>query len=187
MAIRSAASEVCVTDHPSSPALSSGAIKINTDASLELAKGSQLHSRVSIEAHEWGLTADAFAQETRHHYSKIVSADCLWMPSQHRNIILSISHFLSKEDPSACALVVAGFHTGRDVVADFFKQFPTPDGDKDLAQALSIAEIYETDMNGARRPWQESRAGEGREDAKRWCVVAVIVRSERTKVKESSW
>jgi len=46
---------------------------------------------------------------------------------------------------------------------------------KEDSKALTIADIHESDMNGARRPGQETRANEGNEEAKRWCVVAVIV------------
>ena len=171
------ASEVCITDDPSSPALSSNTIVSSVQGSFELAKTRNLNPITSIEAHEWGSMIDPFSKAKQNRYTRVIAADCIWMLSQHRNLVQSIAHFLCKESPKACALVVAGFHTGRDTVVDFFQQFLTSKERDNIAEELSIAEIYECDMNGERRPWQESRANESREDAKRWCVVAVIVRA----------
>jgi EEF1A N-terminal glycine/lysine methyltransferase len=177
IAFLAAASEVCITDHPFSPALTSGAIKASVQESIQLPERSNLGPIVSVNAHEWGiLSTDTFAQERAKCYTRIIAADCLWMPSQHHNLVRSISHFLSKESSQACALVAAGFHTGRKVVAAFFKEFPTSYITEDAVEQLSIAEIHESDMNGIRRPWKEERENEGQEEAKRWCVVAVIVR-----------
>lgn len=176
ISILAGASEVCITDHPSSPALAS-TTQANVQEFLQLAERENLSPRFSIEAHEWGSVMDTFAQKKRNHYTRIIAADCLWMPSQHGNLVHSIAHFLSKESSEACALIVAGFHTGRNIVGDFFGQFSMCN-DKDASAAeLSIAEIYESDMNGTRRPWQEKRANESIEEAKWWCVVALIVRA----------
>jgi hypothetical protein len=97
------------------------------------------------------------------------------MPSQHRNLACSIARFLSRDTPGACALVVAGFHTGRNVVADFLEQFQRSHNEEGPVRELAISEIYEIDVNGERRPWQKSRLKESKEDAKKWCVVAVII------------
>lgn len=177
ISVHSAASEVCITDHPSSPALACGTIQANIEEILELAeaRGSQPH--VSINVHEWGEVADDFAREKRNHYSRIIAADCLWMPSQHCNLISSLSHFLSRS-PGACALVVAGFHTGRNIVADFFTHFSLANKEDGMTIGLTLAEIYESDMQGVRRAWQEIRPDESKEEANRWCVVAKIVRLE---------
>jgi hypothetical protein len=176
ISILSAASEVCITDHPSSPALTAGTIQVNIQVILDLARGRTFHPLISTEAHEWGSVTDPFALEKSNYFTKIIAADCLWMPSQHRNLAHSITHFLSKENSTACALVVAGFHTGRGIVADFFRQFSSSNGNNEVSGQLNIAEIYESDMQGNRRGWLESRANEGREEAKRWCVVAVITK-----------
>lgn len=176
ISILAAASEVCITDHPSSPTLTSGTIQTNVQKMVERIERKNISPIITIHAHEWGSVTDAFTQANSDHYTKIIAADCLWMPSQHRNLHRSMAHFLSNERPQACALVVAGFHTGRKVVAEFFKQFSTSVGEHDTAVGLTIAEIYESDMHGVRRPWLEERANEGKEDLKRWCVVAVIVR-----------
>lgn len=175
----SGAAEICVTDHPSSPALTSGTIQTNIQESLELLKSGDVRPVFSINGHEWGSTADSFACDKSYHYTKIIVADCLWMRSQHRNLACSIAHFLAKECPQACALVIAGFHTGRQILADFFRQFqPTSENDGDR-EDLVIAEIYESDMCGTRRPWCDQRANEVKQDVKKWCVIAVIVRASQ--------
>jgi EEF1A N-terminal glycine/lysine methyltransferase len=178
ISIFAGASEVCITDHPSSPALASGAIQVNVKESLELAKKSNQSPLFSIDEHEWGSVTDVFAQENRYHYTRVIAADCLWMPSQHHSLVRSITHFLSKQSPRACAMVVAGFHTGRSIVADFLKQFPTLDGMGGTQEELIVADLYESNMNGVRRPWQDNRANEDNEELKRWCIVAIIVRRE---------
>lgn len=174
ISILAGASEICITDHPSSPALTSGAIQVNVQESLQKVQREKLNPLFSISPHEWGLITDV-AEDKCNHYSRVIAADCLWMPSEHLNLARSIGLFLSKESTQACALVVAGFHTGRKIVADFFKQFARLNEMEYTSDELIIAEIYESDMNGTRRPWQETRTDEGREDAKRWCVIAVIV------------
>ena len=143
---------------------------------------------------------------------RIIVADCLWMPSQHANIIRTIVDFLPEHaaDPPSpaaaatadgntstpCALVIAGFHTGRGIVRDFFAQAVgrnISDGDdvvdpKDAAGdgegegegdgRLTLAQIFETDMEGRRRAWtwERTREGETKWEAKRWCVVGLLVR-----------
>jgi EEF1A N-terminal glycine/lysine methyltransferase len=126
-------------------------------------------------------------------YDVIVLADCLWMPSQHANLVRTIAQALG-EGSDCCAIVVAGFHTGRGIVRDFF-DVATSVGDGQgvggetetdrttMVEAaggqrlprLKIEEIYEVDVDGQRRDWQKARPGEGKEEAKRWCVVAILV------------
>ena len=141
---------------------------------------------------------------------KIIVADCLWMPSQHVNILRTILHFLpqgiSKDTDEMnsvpCALVVAGFHTGRAIVRNFFdlavghsmssphsddidEQRPQPQPYSHLTAEeracvgkLRLARIFEMDMDKRRRDWvwASERKGEGKWEAKRWCVVGVLVR-----------
>lgn len=176
MSVHSGAAEICITDHPSSPALASRAIHANIEESIKIAKKRNVDMLYSIQPYEWGSVPNAFANANSNHFTRIIAADCLWMPSQHRNLVRSITHFLSKESSAACALVVAGFHTGRTVVAEFFRQFSPSHQMDNAGERLVVAQIYESDMNDVRRGWQESRANEDREEAKRWSVVAVIVR-----------
>ena len=129
-------------------------------------------------------------------YDKVLLADCLWMQSQHANLTTTIARALDC-GPDCCAIVVAGFHTGRRIVRDFFdvvtgeadggedlggenetSSMLVPEGGtRQLLSKLKIEEIFEVDVNGQRRDWQKVRQAEGKEELKRWCVVAVLVPS----------
>lgn len=127
------------------------------------------------------------------------------MPWQHENIIKTVDMWLrcpgtdsktgqesSTSTTTPCALVVAGFHTGRSVVASFFQLLSdapqtNPEQTQTSASAsasgpppplLSIAEIFEVDADLNRRAWASERPGESRAAAARWCVCAVLVRRE---------
>jgi hypothetical protein len=52
---------------------------------------------------------------------------------------------------------------------------------------LKIEEIYEIDVDGQRRPWQNARPGEGKEESKKWCVVAILVPRWRDEDEKSGW
>lgn len=133
------------------------------------------------------------------------------MPSQHRNIVKTINTWLRTEnndntpkispspDPKStsnpasnpsipCALVIAGFHTGRATVSSFFEiatgadksnehtEHNAKNADNGDDRSLSIAQIIEVDVNLNVREWVSEREGENKEQLKRWCVVAVLVR-----------
>jgi len=126
-------------------------------------------------------------------YDKIILADCLWMQSQHENLVKTIAQALNT-GPECCAIVVAGFHTGRGIVRDFFdvatrglddavavtgNEARTGSGvgmgESTELPKLRIEEIFEVDVDGQRREWQGVRPGEIKEEAKRWCVMAILV------------
>jgi hypothetical protein len=123
-----------------------------------------------VYGHQWGVLDDDFAVAHAHRYTRILAADCLWMPYEHENLAKSMVHFLS-ESPDARVYVIAGFHTGRAKVAPFFEE-TLP------AVGLEVEEIYEMDAEGKRRAWATERDG-GKEDVserKRWCVLARLRR-----------
>lgn len=124
-------------------------------------------------------------------YDRIIVADCLWMPSQHANVVKTIVHYLDSAAPDACALVMAGFHTGRAVVRSFLDiatgDFPDEEEQVDGEQEddpelvgvrgrLKAIHVSEIDVAGVRRPWESVRQGEDRHQARRWCVCAVLVK-----------
>ncbi len=157
-------------------------------------------------------------QPGRQSFDRIIAADCLWMPSQHENLVNTILYHLGPSDRAGeiysdngetptSALVIAGFHTGRAIVRGFFDIAIGPQGlpvaglkagqpmeklrcqdaaaeggpnrrteESDHTPLLAVEEIFEIDISGQRRPWQSDREGESREEAKRWCVCAVLVR-----------
>ncbi|OQD66763.1 hypothetical protein PENPOL_c004G08838 [Penicillium polonicum] len=164
------ASKVVATDHPSSPAFS-GAIAFNIEHNLAK-RTPKVAGEVSMHPHEWGVLDDSFATANKGGFSRIVAADCFWMRSQHENLARTMQWFLS---PGGKVWVVAGFHTGRAIVAGFFETV--------LENGFVIESIYERDLvarledgGEIRREWVPVREGEGTENQKRWCVIAVLKR-----------
>ncbi|KKA18123.1 Nicotinamide N-methyltransferase [Rasamsonia emersonii CBS 393.64] len=163
ISVLSSASYVAITDHPSSPAFT-GAIDFNIAANVH----PPLRDRISAHPHEWGVLTDSFAQENRGRFSRIIAADCLWIKGQHENLVKTILWFLTP--PAAAAngqeqnqeqgptdaegkvWIVAGFHTGRAIVASFFETAQR--------MGLEIEDIYERDLNASEA---DERAGENGE------------------------
>ncbi|KAL1971081.1 hypothetical protein VTN77DRAFT_32 [Rasamsonia byssochlamydoides] len=203
ISVLSSASHVAVTDHPSSPAFT-GAIDFNITANVR----PPLRDRISSHPHEWGVLTDSFAKENRGRFSRIIAADCLWMKSQHENLVNTLLWFLTpaaaaaaaaatngqeqeqepKDDEGGKVWIVAGFHTGRAIVASFFETAQR--------MGLEIEDIYERDLNASeaeekegggevRRAWVPVREGEGPENRKRWCVIAVLKRSSSSATSSS--
>ncbi|KAJ0416756.1 hypothetical protein BJY00DRAFT_218173 [Aspergillus carlsbadensis] len=164
------ASSITITDHPSSPALgSSGAISFNVAHNLSSSPTTST-TPVEIVPHEWGkLSSDAWAVSRKASYTRIIAADCYWMPSQHENLARTMKWFLT---PDGKVWVVSGFHTGREIVAGFFATA--------VEMGLEIEEIYERDLISSaegeevRREWVEVREGEGPGNRTRWCVIALL-------------
>ncbi|RDW57534.1 putative nicotinamide N-methyltransferase [Aspergillus mulundensis] len=162
------ASQVTITDHPSSPALAaSGALSFNVKRNIP-----PVGRAIDICPHEWGttLTSDPWALSNKGLYTRIIAADCYWMRSQHENLVRTMKWFLA---PQGRVWVVAGFHTGREIVAGFFETA--------VSLGMEIESIYERDVHSSaedggevRREWVGVREGEGPENRRRWCVVAVL-------------
>ncbi|KAJ5430128.1 hypothetical protein N7491_007144 [Penicillium cf. griseofulvum] len=166
------ASTVTATDHPSSPALK-GAIAFNIEHNLAK-RTPEVVRKVSMHPHEWGVLDDAFSVANKGAFTRIVAADCFWMRSQHENLARTMQWFLA---PGGKVWVVAGFHTGRAIVAGFFETV--------LDYGFVIERIYERDLvaksddgGEIRREWSPVREGEGVENQKRWCVIATLKRGE---------
>jgi hypothetical protein len=112
--------------------------KSASDAPSQPNSKTPLPDSMRVRGYAWGtptfylLSAygkPAPATESNTSFDKIIIADCLWMPSQHINLIKTVLKFLpektvnhtaSADDTEPCALVIAGFHTGRQIVSDFF-------------------------------------------------------------------
>ncbi|KAL4799839.1 hypothetical protein BDV19DRAFT_385125 [Aspergillus venezuelensis] len=164
------ASSVTITDHPSSPALlPNGALHFNTKVNIP----SLNPCAIEIRPHEWGTTLDTdpWAASSKGSYTRIIAADCYWMPSQHENLARTMKWFLA---PGGKVWCIAGFHTGREIVAGFFETVK--------GVGLEIESIWERDLTTSfedgekevRREWMEKRDDEGPENRMRWCVVAVL-------------
>ncbi|KAJ6079457.1 hypothetical protein N7467_009210 [Penicillium canescens] len=164
------AKTVAATDHPSSPALS-GAITFNTKHNLSN-RTPAVSTNISMHPHEWGVLTDPFSTANKGTFSRIIAADCFWMPEQHENLTRTMQWFLS---PGGKVWVVAGFHTGREIVARFFETV--------VRGGFVVERIFERDTverledgGEIRREWMPVREGEGPDNRKRWCVVAVLRR-----------
>ncbi|KAJ5156097.1 hypothetical protein N7492_008900 [Penicillium capsulatum] len=163
------ASTVVATDHPSSPALT-GAIDFNMNHNLH--NRSPTTAKVSIQPHTWGELNDSFARENKGAFTRIIAADCLWMRSQHDNLVQTLQWFLA---PGGKVWVVAGFHTARPIVASFFETAQN--------NGFEMEHIFERDLNvrskdggEVHREWATFREDEGLENVRRWVVIAVLVR-----------
>lgn len=185
-----------ITDHPSATGIRGPNQKSIAALGSSSTEAQPLWERADIQPHKWGdlpkssvnephggsssSSNQAFAVQGKSSFSRIVCADCLWMSDQHDNLAKSIAWFLRKPsstpDPAAggVAYVVAGFHTGRSVVAKFFEKAVPRHG-------LRIEKIYERDLNALDettvvREWQANRPGET--DLPRWNVVGILRREE---------
>lgn len=105
----------------------------------------------------------------KHAFSRIIAADCYWMPGEHENLVRSML-FLLDLSPDARILAIAGFHTGRAKLAGFF--------DEAESQGLEVEQIHEEDVAGNRREWLKERDGglENHTERKRWLVLAILKR-----------
>ena len=79
----------------------------------------------------------------------------------------SIAYFLVYSS-DARAIVVAGLHTGRGIVASFLDQGNL------LRFNLAIDSIWEEDINRCKRPWKGRDFVEPLEDRAKWMIVAII-------------
>ncbi|KAL1297070.1 hypothetical protein AAFC00_004657 [Neodothiora populina] len=162
------AKQVTISDYPAPVILTN--IKGNVKRNM----AERPLPQVVVEGHEWGQLDDDndFARENKGQYSRIIAADCFWMPGQHRNLARSMLHFLSaSKGDDATALVIGGFHTGRAKLAAFFHVAEE--------EGLGVVEIYEEDANGVRREWAKEKDG-GRENVterKRWLTIARLKRN----------
>ncbi|DAA78381.1 TPA_exp: putative Nicotinamide N-methyltransferase [Trichophyton benhamiae CBS 112371] len=167
VSVLAGAESVTVTDHPLAPGLY-GSIQANIDRNIP----KHLAHRISVQPYQWGVLGQGgsvdeeeletayldqmagFAAANRARFSRIICADCLWMPSQHENLIQTLLWFLA---PSS---------------ASFFQ--------KAVSAGLKIEKIWERDMNSTEgettREWKPVREDEGPENRARWCIVGLLSR-----------
>lgn len=158
-----ACSQVVITDYPAEVVLDN----ICRNATKNIPE--QLSHKYIVQGHAWGVLDTPFTQENKHRFSRILAADCYWLAGQHDNLVSSMLHFLSLE-PSARIFVIAGFHTGRARLANFFEVA--------VENGLEADEMYEEDDQGTRREWLPERDG-GREnhtERKKWLVICILKR-----------
>lgn len=160
------AKEVVISDYPAPVVISN----IRRNVNRNIPPTSSAH--VAVEGHEWGVLNDDLASARPKSFTRVIAADCFWMPHQHSNLARSMLHFLSS-DLQARVYAIAGFHTGRAKLAGFF--------DVAVEEGLEIEEIYEEDAEGMRREWVKEKDGgtENVTERKRWLVTAVLRRANK--------
>lgn len=139
---------------------------------------------VEVDGHAWGelpsSSQDDDDDDRRHHaFDRVLVCDCLWMPWQHDNLLASIDWFLKRDDDDdddddggadARCWVVAGFHTGREGMREFFR-------DERLGRVgLEVERIWERDCDGEEREWSWDRGAEDPGARKRWLCFAILRR-----------
>ncbi|KAI0124359.1 hypothetical protein BJ170DRAFT_81300 [Xylariales sp. AK1849] len=158
---------VLVTDYPAPPIMEvlHKNIVHNTQPSFSPTK--TVSDSISVQGHAWGVLNTPFALGHQGKFDRLFVCDCLWMPWQHASLQRSIAWFM-KDDAEARAWIVAGFHTGRHNMCEFFKE-------KALADVgLEVEQIWERDCDGEEREWQTVREDDSLR--KRWLVVATLKR-----------
>ncbi|RYP20053.1 hypothetical protein DL765_002979 [Monosporascus sp. GIB2] len=165
------AAGVAATDYPSPIIIETLARNVAANAVVENSPLSPPAAcPAEVHGHEWGDLSSPFAARNRGAFDRVMSCDCLWMPWQHANLRRSIGWFLAP-GPEGRAWVVAGFHTGRMQMRDFF------DAEALRADAgLEVERIWERDCDGVERGWVWDRGPEDVSERKRWLVVAVLRR-----------
>jgi len=153
------AKKVVITDYPAPEILAN----LRTNVSTNI-RGK---AEVEVKGHEWGVLDGAFERENEGRFSRVLVADCLWMPHQHGNLLRSIRWFLAA---GGRAWVIAGFHTGREKMRGFY-------GKDALEMAgLEVERIWERNADGGEREWVEDRGREDVTERKRWLVVGILKR-----------
>ncbi|KAF2020396.1 hypothetical protein BU24DRAFT_339297 [Aaosphaeria arxii CBS 175.79] len=167
VSLLSGAKEVTFTDYPAPPIIET--IRKNVAKNVP----DHLKANISVEGHQWGELDGPFAMANAHKYTRILAADCLWMPWEHETLARSMLHFLS-DSPDARIFCIAGFHTGRAKMAPFYEEVVPSAG-------LEVEEIYEMDARGRRRSWKRERDGgnENVGERKKWLSVARLRRAVR--------
>ena len=90
------------------------------------------------------------------------------MSDQHEALVSSMSQLLERS-VSARIFIVAGMHTGRSVVSNFFRiaalyeLIPDNDGIKE-----------HNVVSGITRPWKDNRGAEDIVERKQWLIVAKL-------------
>jgi len=158
------AQEVVISDYPAPEVLEN--LRENVKRNIpEDAWGD-----VRVEGHKWGNIGgedQGFERESKERFTRILVADCLWMPEQHDNLLKSIRWFMAE---NGRAWVIAGFHTGRETMSEFYKE------EKLKEAGLEVERIYERDAEGKEREWVVDRGIEDITERKRWLVIGVLKR-----------
>lgn len=151
---------------PVSAATESGRVQYEGDG---LPEQTLSLAEAEVSGHAWGEMSTPLAKANHHAFDRVLVCDCLWMPWQHENLLLSIEGFLKNNADARC-WVVAGFHSGRAAMRDFFR------AEKLNGVGLQVDRIWERDVEGVEREWSWDRGIEDPGARKRWLTVAILKR-----------
>ncbi|PVH85098.1 hypothetical protein DL98DRAFT_512030 [Cadophora sp. DSE1049] len=160
------AEKVVISDYPALEVLKNISANVERNIKPRKAKSPTTVAEVEVQGHEWGELDDTFSIENKASFGRILVADCLWMPWQHKNLLKSIAWFL--KDGEGRVWVVAGFHTGREKMMGFYEEGSLKDA------GLEIDRIWERNAEGLERKWVEDRGIEDVTERKRWLVVGIL-------------
>lgn len=163
----SGAKRVVISDYPAPEVLDNIRANVEWNVLPLLPKLPAIsRENFEVQGHEWGVLSDEFSMSNRGSFSRILVADCLWMPWQHENLLRSIAWFL--KEGSGRAWVVAGFHTGREKMRGFFEE------ERVRGCGLVVERIWEREAAGGEREWVMDRGKEDVTERKRWLVCGVL-------------
>lgn len=174
------AEKVVITDYPAEALMTTLRTNVERNIRPQLSPFGTVSPTVGVFGHEWGVLdppeddvsgSKSFLASSQHAFDRLLCADCLWMPWQHAKLHRSIAFFM-KETADARCWVVAGFHTGRVKMRDFFAK------DALASEGLEVDRIWERDCNGQERSWDWDR-DEDITVRKRWLVIASLKRTRQ--------
>ncbi|KAK8058714.1 nicotinamide N-methyltransferase [Apiospora phragmitis] len=163
------ASEVTAVDYPTPVVVDTLRKNVNFNTQPKFSPSGSVAPRIHVDGHAWGELETPFALDNKRKFDRLFVCDCLWMPDQHANLQRSVAWFL-KDGPESRAWVIAGFHSGRSKMADFFAK-------EALASVgLEVEHIWERDCEGVERPWSPDRGAEDPGVRKRWLTIGILRR-----------
>lgn len=167
ISILSGAQSVTISDYPATSIID------NIHANVHRNVPESLRSAVTVTGHQWGLIEDDMGKRHAGSYTRILCADCIWMLGEHSNLLKTFDHFLAPVNDARIWLI-AGFHTGRDVVESFL--------DLTFRTGFEIEKIWEQDARGRQRPWSRCRKGlhNDIDERRKWLLVTILRRRDST-------
>ncbi|WFD32983.1 nicotinamide N-methyltransferase [Malassezia sp. CBS 17886] len=87
------------------------------------ANPARAHAPVSVFGHTWGQSVEDILDQVPGggHVDVVLLADCVWERFSHEALLKSVCRVLA-HSPNARVYMVAGFHTGRATLAQFFRR-----------------------------------------------------------------
>ncbi|KAF3319076.1 hypothetical protein TWF173_003530 [Orbilia oligospora] len=152
------AKTIVVTDYPAPEILS------NITANIAFNQSKFISSDIQVYGHTWGELDEEVAKKHAHSFTRVIAADTLWMTWEHENLVKSMLHFLD-DGPTSRVVVVAGLHTGRQKMANFWDV---------AAKSFDIDTIKERDIDGIEREYEADRGIEDVVERKRWLIIGTL-------------